>query len=570
MGDTKVLDWHWALSRAAVVMALFALAFLPFVQMASVPAMPRFYFRSQDFPVIFTIAGTMGLLLWRQPSWRLPDALPTTRAVWMTAFLIAPSLWAGTHLIMLNYPLTRDEHMVAFDGANFTAGRLGAILPEEWAGFGEALVPNFLITAEGWQVMASAYLPVNAMMRALFGKLLDPAALNPLLLSTGLIVLWSLARRIFAEDNRAVWVVMLTFLLSGQLLTNAMTHYAMTGHVVLNLLWLALYLRGGPLAHALAMTIGFLTIGLHQPIFHPLFVGPILLGLLWQRRFRLFSIYAVVYAASLLFWFSYPVLVIDALGLERSSGGSGAGAGGFIAERIIPLLTRIDPAMVPLMLANLLRAIAWNAAYLLPLLLITALGWRKLDALGKQLLAGLVLTIFAIAILLPYQGHGWGYRYIHALIGPLCLLAGYGWQLLPQAERPSAQGGLIVLAVVSLLSLPFQWWSARHFVEPHVRLYEIAKSQQTDFVLFDSEMPSHGVDDVRNLPDLSNRPLLFSSREMDGAMIGELCNRGTLAVLTREDFRSVGLAHNIPVRSPVFEEKAQVLQGRDCVRSVDR
>lgn len=570
MGDTKALDWHWALSRAAVVMALFALAFLPFVQMASVPAMPRFYFRSQDFPVIFAIAGTMGLLLWRQPSWRLPDALPTTRAVWMTAFLIAPSLWAGTHLIMLNYPLTRDEHMVAFDGANFTAGRLGAILPEEWAGFGEALVPNFLITAEGWQVMASAYLPVNAMMRALFGKLLDPALLNPLLLSTGLVVLWSLARRIFAGDNRAVWVVILTFLLSGQLMTNAMTHYAMTGHVVFNLLWLALYFRGGLVAHALAMTIGFLTIGLHQPIFHPLFVGPILLGMLWQRRFRLFSIYAVVYAASLLFWFSYPVLVIYALGLERSSGGSGAGAGGFIAERIIPLLTRIDPAMVPLMLANLLRAIAWNAAYLLPLLLITALGWRKLDALGKQLLAGLVLTVFAIAILLPYQGHGWGYRYIHALIGPMCLLAGYGWRLIPQAERSSAQGGLIALALVSLLSLPFQWWSARQFVEPHVRLHDIAKSQQTDFVLFDSEMPSHGVDDVRNLPDLSNRPLLFSSREMDGAMIGELCNRGTLAILTRKDFRSVGLAHNIPVRSRVFEEKVQVLQGRDCVRSVDR
>jgi hypothetical protein len=30
-------------------------------------------------------------------------------------------------------------------------------------------------------------------------------------------------------------------------------------------------------------------------------------------------------------------------------------------------------------------------------------------------------------ILLPYQGHGWGYRYLHGLIGSLSLLAGYGW-----------------------------------------------------------------------------------------------------------------------------------------------
>lgn len=567
MSESKGLEWDWALSRSAVAMVLFALVFLPFVH--TVPSMPRFYFRTQDLPVILAITGTMGLLLWRQTSWRLPDSLPATKWVWAAALLLAPLLWAGTHLIMLDYPLTRDEHMVAFDGANFAAGRLGTVLPEEWAGFGEALVPNFLITAEEWQIMASAYLPVNALMRSLFGLLLDPALMNPLLISIGLVVLWSLARKIFAEDNCAVWIVMLTFLLSAQLLTNSMTHYAMTGHAVFNLIWLALYLRGGSVAHALAMVVSFLAIGLHQPIFHPLFAGPILVGLLWQKRFGLFAIYAAVFVAALLFWFSYPVLVVDALGLERSSEGSAAGAGGFIAERIIPL-TRIDPVMVPLMLANLLRAIAWNAAYLLPLLLIAAVSWRKIDALGKQLLAGLALTVFAISFLLPYQGHGWGYRYIHAQIGPLCLLAGYGWRLLPQDQRPAAQAGIVALALVSALALPFQWWSAHRFVEPHLKLYDIAKSQQTDFVLVDSEMPSHAVDEVRNFPDLSNRPLLFSSREMDRATISELCNRGTLAVLTRKDFRSVGLANNVPVQSAVFEGKVRVLEGRGCVRPVVR
>lgn len=570
MYDNEGLNWNWSLSRAAVVMVLFALVLLPFAESSSMPSMPRFYFRSQDLPVVATIAGVIGLLFWRQPTWRFPEKLPATHTVWIAASLLAPLLWAGTYLIMLDYPLTRDEHMVAFDGANFAAGRLAALLPADWHGYAEALVPNFLITAEGWKVMASAYLPVNAMMRAVFGLLLDPALMNPLLVSIGLVVLWSLARKIFSEDNCAVWVTMLTFLLSAQLLTNAMTHYAMTSHVVFNLVWLALHLRGGTRAHALAMVVGFLSIGLHQPIFHPLFAGPILLGLLWQKRLGLFAIYAAVYAAALLFWFSYPVLVVDSLGLNRSDEGSAAGAVGFITERIVPLLSRIDPSVLQLMLANLLRAIAWNAAYLLPLLLVVAVGWRQIDALGKQLLASLVLTIFVISILLPYQGHGWGYRYIHALIGPLCLLAGYGWRLIPQGQRPAAQGGIVALAVVSVLALPFQWWSSHSFIEAHLKLYDIAKSQQTDFVIVDSEMPSHAVDEVRNLPDLSNRPLLFSSREMDRAMMDELCKRGTLVVLTREDFRSVGLAHNVPIRSSIFEAKAQVLEGRDCVKPVTR
>lgn len=566
MSDNKGLDWNWALSRSAIAMVLAGLAMLP---IAGINSIPKFYLRTQDLPVILAIASVMGLLIWRQPGWKLPEKLPSTRTIWIVALVLIPLLWVGTHLIMLDYPLTRDEHMVVFDGANFAAGRLGFALPEEWTGFGEPLVPNFLITADGWKAMASAYLPINAMMRTGFGTFADPALMNPILVAVGLVVLWGLARRIFPDNNRAVWIVMLTYLLSAQVMTNAMTNYAMTGHLVFNIIWLSLFLRGGALGHAGAILVGFFALGLHQPVFHPLFAGPILLGLLWQRRFGLFATYAVIYAAALLFWFSYPVLVVDSLGLERAASGSAAGAGGFFAERVLPLL-RIDEIMIPLMLVNILRAIAWNAAYLLPLFLIAALGWKKLDALGKQLLAGVLLTIVAIAILLPYQGHGWGYRYIHALLGPLCLLAGYGWKLLPEAQKPAAQGGIIALALVSVLALPFQWWSAHRFIEPHVKLYEVLKTQETDFVLVDSEMPSHAVDDVRNLPDLSNRPLLFSSREMDGAQMAELCERGSIAVVSRADLKTVGLAYNLPDESPEFDAKARVLEGRECVRPVKR
>ena len=134
----------------------------------------------------------------------------------------------------------------------------------------------------------------------------------------------------------------------------------------------------------------------------------------------------------------------------------------------------------------------------------------------------------------------------------------------------AAQGSVLALALVTALALPFQWWGSHRFIEPHVKFYDIANSQQTDFVLIDSEPTSHAIDEVRNLPDLSNSPLLFSSREMDRAMVSELCNRGTLAILTRADFPRADFLYEVPIHSSAFVEKAKVIRGRDCVRPVVR
>src|SRR5262249_56061717 len=79
-----------------------------------------------------------------------------------------------------------------------------------------------------------------------------------------------------------------------------------------------------------------------------------------------------------------------------------------------------------------------------------------------SLAAGLGLTVFAMFVLLPYQDIGWGYRYLHGLIGSASLLAAAGWvELTGQDAQPlrrtlRAMATVCTIAtIVVLLPLPF-------------------------------------------------------------------------------------------------------------------
>ena len=226
------------------------------------------YYRIQDRTVLGFMALALFTLGWWRPALRLTLPAMPRWVLWGAAGALAGLLWLGTYAVMLDYPLTRDEHMVLFDARNFSQGQLAAIVPGQWVGFTLALVPDFLLDAPGDSLLASAYGPGNAAMRAGFGLLLDPALMNPLLAGMGLVALVNIAKRQFPDTPHAVWVCGLAYILSAQMLVAAMTTYAMTAHMALNLVWLALFLRGSRWALAGTMVIGAWAIGLHQIIFH--------------------------------------------------------------------------------------------------------------------------------------------------------------------------------------------------------------------------------------------------------------------------------------------------------------
>ncbi len=551
---------RFGLTRAALLLAV-ALAVL------AVPKeliITRWYFLHQDLQAGAALVVLFLAALWLKPRWAVPRMIPSTRAVLAAAATLALLLWWGTHAVMLDYPLTRDELMVEFDGTIFASGRLSAPLPAEWSGYAVALVPDFLLDVPGHVLLLSAYGPVNAGLRAGFGLLADPALMNPVLFAVGLVLLHRIARALFPDCVGAQWVALIGYGLSAQVVVNAMTNYAMTAHLVFNLAWLALFLRNKWWSHALAIAIGCAAIGLHQVIFHPLFAGPLLLLLLAQRRWGVFGAYAVAYAAAMGFWMSWPSLVAMAGGASGS--GSTAGGAGFLAERVVPLLLERDPRTVALMIYNLLRAIAWNAAFMLPFILLAVPAIRRREGIALPLAGGVILTIAAMLFLLPYQGHGWGYRYVHPVLGNCLLLAAYGYRELAHVDRERARG---VSTMLAFGTLPIMIWllaTTHNFVAPYVRLTAFIGSQDSEFVIVDSERPGYAVDQVRNRPDFSNRPLIFSSEDLAPAQLRELCARGTISLITRQDFhRAEFFVDQIPLKSARFDQRLAPLRGRDCL-----
>lgn len=520
-------------------------------------ALPLHFFRMQDVAVILLLVAALTATAYWRPPWRLPSRTPSARLVLALGSMLVLALWLGCHLLMHDYPLSRDEHMVLFDMSVFGNGRLAEPLALQWRPFAVDLVPAFLLNRAEPAALVSAYLPVNALLRLGFSRLADAALMNPLLVLAGGLALLDIARRLFGRDHRAIWVTMILYATSAQMLVTAMTTYAMTAHMALNLIWLAAFLRGGRKGHALAIAAGFLATGLHQLVFHPLFAAPFLLWRLAHGQWRIAIGHGVAYAAIIGLWMAYPMIASLHTGIAEVGAGT---QDSFITDRLMPLLTNRDPNTLPYMTLNLVRFVAWQNFALLPLLVLSAplaLAWRSLAA---PMLGGVALAILLIGFVLPYQGHGWGYRYLHPHLGVVALLAGLGFQRLKEKLGEAADGFVALLTVLTLaLSIPYLLATTSQFVERHQRLDRLLAAQRSDFVLLDTEPVSasdnawrdSAIDEVRNPPDLLERPLRFSSRSMDRARLVALCRRGTVTAVLQSDLVHIGfVAGPVPAMSP--------------------
>ncbi|WP_067596982.1 hypothetical protein [Altererythrobacter ishigakiensis] len=467
---------------------------------------------------------------------------------------------------MLNYPLTRDEHMAIFDAQTFATGKLAQPLAAEWREYFRAISPDFLREVPENALLSSGYLPGHSMMRALFGVIADPALMNPILWAIGFLALYDIARRLFADTPGAVWIALATYLFSAQVLVNAMTSYAMTAHLALNLVWLALFVRGKWWQHVLVLAIGFLALGLHQLTYHPLFAGPFILMLLVERRWPLFTVYALFYSAAGLFWLSYPSIVLSSFDIEASSGAA-SGIAGYL-ERIWAKAAAINLAQSALMEFNILRFMVWMPIFVLPLLVLAWPDVRRFDAIAFPLLLGIALMLLMRTILLPYQGHGWGYRSLHGLIGNVAILSGYGYVHWAKHQRERADGTLALLGgATAFVVLPFLLWSAHQFVAPYARLSAAIERQPTDYVIIDTETSLAAIDQVRNRADLSNRPLVLSSIHLDNARLVDLCAKGSVTWVDAEDIAAAELP--MPAFKPFNAMRLNAKLLEECAQPFD-
>jgi hypothetical protein len=480
----------------------------------------------------------------RVTAWLCAD--PVRSRHFLMAFTMLASL-AGTFFVMMDYPLSRDEVMANFDAVSLSAGDMMAAIPPEWRRFAPAMLPEFSLSVAGNAAWASAYLPGNAAIRALFLWISAPQLANPLLAAIAVWAIFGVARRVWPDHPDAAIVSALLFATSSQVLFTAMTSYAMTALLALNLVWLNLFLRNDRIGHAGALAIGALACGLHQIAFHPLFVAPFIAQLWLTRRWRGAVFHTLGYAAICLFWLSYRQFATAYAGVQLAAE---AGVGvGYLAQTLSTLLGELSLQCLDLMILNLQRFAAWQNIVILPLLLLAIGAWRSDLRVPRPLFAclgGILLALGAVTILMPYQAHGWGYRYLHGMIGSICLFGAYGWlALTPKLDAAQVRRSLCALVGLSLAGLVvlgvLQATMVRQFTAPYERASAALARANADTVLVDHRGLVFAADLVRNDPYLRNHPKIMLLLRLEEADIRILCARGSVALFGRDEGKSVGM-----------------------------
>ncbi len=456
------------------------------------------------------------------------------RAVIVLTLLAVGVAVAGRHWLLLDYDLSRDEQMATFDAWIYAHGHLAWPLPPEWRADFPMLNNLFMLPVGKPVAWISAYLPGHTGLRALVGLIAPgwlggPAFTGPLMLGASLWLLWSIARTMLTREGASVAVLMLP--LSGQSLFASMSAFAMPAHLAVNLLWLRLFLANRPRADLAALAVGFLGTGLHQPLFHPMFVAPWLALLLVRGAWKRLALYVVAYGAIGLFWLAWPHVTHS---LIWGPGSFESDVGTSYLSRLLDLL-RQNEHNVPMMSANLLRFALWNHLALIPLTVLGA-GLALRDGRVAALLAGLLLPVVVMGIILPYQGYGFGYRYIHGLLGNAALLAGFGWQrLTPWHTR--LRPALAVASLGTLALMVAQGALTHRLYAPFARENAAINASGADYTILGGNDGAFALDLILNRPDLSNRPLRLSIWEIEDAdaLAARLCRGGGKRIALPQD-----------------------------------
>ena len=457
---------------------------------------------------------------------------PTNRGVAMLALALIALTYAGHRWLLLGYDLSRDEQMASFDTWIYAHGRLAWPLPPAWQGDAGALNLLFMLPVAKPIAWVSAYLPGNAALRAAVGLVADPALTGPLLTGLSVALAWGCARRLWPDDREAGVVAVALLALSGQVVFAGMTTFAMPTHLAANLLWLWLFLGDRRRSDLAALAVGFFATGIHQPLFHPLFVAPWLALLLAEKRWRRLALFTLAYAAIGLFWLAWPRLTLGLVVGPHSLTDVGAD----YLSRLTDTLALADQRW-PVMAANLLRLLCWQPFALLALPLLGAMAARR-EAPAAALLAGVLLPLAVMALILPYQGHGFGYRYLHGVLGNIALLGGCGWRRLAAWRARLRPALLVGAASTALVALPLQAALTHRLYAPFARASAAIDASGSDYAIIGADDAPLALDLVRNRPDLGNRPIRLSAGDIDDsdALAQRICHPGVRVALPAESF----------------------------------
>jgi hypothetical protein len=479
-----------------------------------------FYAQDQVVAAVFVILFliSIALLNWDSFKSRVPAftvfAHKSVPALCVGAFLLA---WAAAAWVHHSFDMSVDEFVTAFQARIFLEGELWAQLSPAQFDYSQQLQPLYLYFDEAHRLWASGYRPVFSAFRALFMAFGADRLLNPAFAALSVWAISDIARRAFPETPEAPALSAVLLLLSPQFLLTAASGFAFSAHLALNLLWLALFLRGSLRAHWLAALVGFLATGLHQVVFHPLFAAPFLVALLFGgfgSRKALIP-YAVAYSLALPLWIAwYEVSLWLQTGDTAAFPSRFADLAyfrdyvGYIAARTDVITNRAGA----LTFLNVFRYGLWLSPVLLPLSIIAFVRCRTLGLVPILCGISVALTVAATYFLLPNQMQTWGSRYFHPVLGCSVIFAVAGYVAIKsEMGLKSLRAEMAFLLLVSaLILLPWRATQVEEKVGPRARVQQAIESLDADYVVIGDHV-WFGNDYIRNDPYLRNRPLIANS-----------------------------------------------------------
>jgi hypothetical protein len=161
----------------------------------------------------------------------------------------------------------------------------------------------------------------------------------------------------------------------------------------------------------------------------------------------------------------------------------------------------------------------------------------------ESLAAGLAITVIAMLFILAFQGHGWGYRYLHGFLGSVCLLAAFAWVQLVEPRRAdrawAALGAATALSV--LVAFPVRAMQVSTLIAPFARAHDAIEASNADVVVVDPMGVWYGQDLVRNDPFLASGPKVMSLGALDADKVQYLCTHYRVRLFDRSVGATLGM-----------------------------
>jgi len=456
---------------------------------------------------------------------------PNMRMVALIALAVLVCALASTYLVHHSLLFAMDEFTTEFQARIFASGRLEAKVPDAWRPIAPAMSPIFTNFHPDTGEWVSLYLPGYALLKAPFVLAGLGVLLNPLLTAATVLAMAVVARRLWPDERLRPWVAIAALVTSSQFILVSGTGYSMPAHLLLNLVWLWLYLRGDPRSWAGALAVGVLALGLHNPFPHALFVAPFMLRLLRDRRWGRLASAAIVYcadAALLMVWMKmvHPL--------------AGEGGPGVLSVFRFP-----DVGALWLQLVHLTLLFAWQAPLVGALAIVGYVRARRTEPVLADLGLGVIVTLVFYAFFPLTQGHGWGYRYAHQILGNVFLLAAAGVPVLLGAMGARMGRALLVTscAIALVVQLPLRLGQTESFVRPFAAGHAMIEQQHADVVLVHGDSVWYGKDLIRNDPFLTGEPVVIYATMISpfGRMMLERAHPGRVVEIHDSQLIAAGM-----------------------------